>query len=293
MQFGDVGPDVRELQIRLRQARYLALYDTTDSFGEQTRQAVVNFQQDNGISATGVVGQETWDALLPVSHDPTEAEMTNTDVGPWFVGPMHEGFIKELQHRLQQLGIYGGSINGVYDQATSDAISAYRQSIGLPASGVMDERTFVKLKEQTRNPSYSELYDAPPARGDQQQALDERCLSGTVVCVSKQQRLLSLVRDGEVEFTRETRFARPGYDTPVGDYRIWLKNWETVSVIFGERTPMPYAMFFNSDIAIHFSDDFADVGYASGSHGCSQLRDYQAIKWLYDQVEVGTRVIVY
>jgi len=70
-------------------------------------------------------------------------------------------------------------------------------------------------------------------------------------------------------------------------------NKDTVSSIFGERTPMPYAIFYHGNVAIHFSDDFADNGYASGSHGCSQIRDYQAAKWLYEQVKVGDRVVVY
>lgn len=70
-------------------------------------------------------------------------------------------------------------------------------------------------------------------------------------------------------------------------------NKDTVSAIFGERTPMPYAIFYDGNVAIHFSDDFADNGYASGSHGCSQIRDYQAAKWLYEQVKVGDRVVVY
>ena len=70
-------------------------------------------------------------------------------------------------------------------------------------------------------------------------------------------------------------------------------NNETVSVIFGERTPMPYAIFYHGDVAIHFSDNFADIGYEGGSHGCSQLDDYQVAKWLYEQMQVGDRVVVY
>lgn len=56
---------------------------------------------------------------------------------------------------------------------------------------------------------------------------------------------------------------------------------------------MPYAIFYNGDVAIHFSDDFADNGYAGGSHGCSQLKDYQVAKWLYEQMQVGDRIVVY
>lgn len=292
LSFGMESPLVRELQIRLRHARYLALYDATDKFGEQTRAAVVNFQRDNGLPTTGVVGQLTWDALLPKSHEPTQAELTNTDVGPWFTGPMNPGYIMEVQHRLTQIGIYNGPIDGEFDQSTKDAIGVFRTSIGLPASEVMDERTWTNLRGRTRNPGYNELFAAPPM-STLTQDLDPRCMTGKVVCISKDQLRMSLVVDGQVQFTREARFARPGYDSPVGDFRVWYMNNETVSVIFGERTPMPYAIFYHGDVAIHFSDDFADRGYEGGSHGCSQTADYQIAKWLYEQMRVGDRVVVY
>ena len=104
---------------------------------------------------------------------------------------------------------------------------------------------------------------------------------------------MSYVVDGKVHFTREARFSMPGWDSPVGDFRIWYMNSDTVSKIFGERTPMPYAIFYQGNVAIHYSQDFADKGYESGSHGCSQLRDYQVAKWLYEQLKVGDRVVVY
>ena len=292
LSFGMQSPLVRELQVRLRQAKYLAVIDVTDMFGEQTRAAVLNFQRDNGLPTTGLVGQMTWDALLPQSHEPTEAELTNTDVGPWFTGPMHPGFIMEVQHRLAQLGIYQGPVQGAFDQPTKDAIIAFRTSVGLTASDVMDERAWANLRGRTRNPSYAELFTAPPDSTETQD-LDPRCLSGKVVCISKEQLKMSLVVDGQVQFTRPARFARPGYESPVGEFRVWYMNNETVSNIFGERTPMPYAIFYNGDVAIHFSDDFADNGYASGSHGCSQLNDYQVAKWLYEQMQVGDRIVVY
>lgn len=292
MSFGSQSPLVRELQIRLRHARYLALYDATDKFGEQTRAAVVNFQRDNGLPTTGLVGQMTWDALLPKSHEPTAEELSNTDVGPWFTGPSHPGFIMEVQHRLRQLNIYTGAIDGQLSDATVAAIGGFRQSIGLPVSEVMDERTWTNLRGRTRNPSYGELFAAPPM-SDTSQDLDPRCTTGKVVCISKDQLKMSLVVDGQILATREARFAMPGWESPIGDYRIWYMNNDTVSTIFGERTPMPYAIFYNRDVAIHFSDSFADVGYDGGSHGCSQSRDYQFMKWLYEQMKVGDRVVVY
>lgn len=286
------SPQVRELQVRLRQAKYLALYDVDDRFGMLTREAVLKFQRDNGLQATGIVNQQTWDTLLRHTRAPTKAELNNTDVGSWFTAPEQTGYMKELQHRLRQVGLYQGAIDGTFNDDTRKAIEAWRVRIGLPASEVMDERTWTFLIRRTRTPRYAELFDTPPASTGAQE-LDPRCASGKVVCISKQQRTMSYVVDGKVHFTRETRFSMPGWDSPEGEFRIWYMNSDTVSKIFGERTPMPYAIFYDGNVAIHYSQDFADRGYEGGSHGCSQLNDYQTAKWLYEQLKVGDRVVVY
>ena len=286
------GPQVRELQIRLRHAKFLALYDSTELFGGQTQQGVINFQHANGLAATGVVDQATWDALRAKSYDPTPEEMNNTDVGPWYVGPTHEGFIKELQHRFRQLGMYNGAINGFYNDETKAAISTFRTSVGLPAAEVMDERTYNHLLPKTVLPAYNQLYEAPPV-STLTQDLDPRCMTGRVMCISMDQKKMSLVNNGQIVFTREARFGMPGYETERGDFRVWFMKWDTVSTIFGERTPMPYAVFYNRDAAVHFSDAFADTGYEGGSHGCSQTKDYQLAKWFYENIAVGDRVVVY
>jgi lipoprotein-anchoring transpeptidase ErfK/SrfK len=58
---------------------------------------------------------------------------------------------------------------------------------------------------------------------------------------------------------------------------------------------MPYAMFFNGDIAVHYSPTFAASGYypGGGSHGCVNVADLQGVSWLFDQIPVGTLVHVY
>ena len=286
------SPLVRELQVRLRQAKFLAVYDVDDHFDGRTREAVLKFQREVGLRASGIVDGKTWEALAARSRPPTAAELSNTDVGPWFTASTQPGYVKEMQHRLKQVGVYKGAIDGRFDEPTQQAVAAWRVRLGLPASEVMDERSWAPLIRRTRNPRYAELFDAAPASSLSQE-LDPRCASGRVVCISKQQRKMSYVVDGAVRFTREARFARPGWESPEGEFRIWYMNADTVSKIFGERTPMPYAIFYDGNVAIHFSQDFADKGYESGSHGCSQLRDYQVAKWLYEQVKVGDRVVVY
>lgn len=286
------GPQVRELQVRLRHVRQLAVVDVHDRFDALTREAVRKFQRSLGLAATGVVDQSTWDALRLRSPEPTPAELANTDVGPWFTAPSQVGYVKELQHRLRQVRLYAGALDGELNAATRAAVAAWRLRNGLPASEVVDERTWQRLIRRTHNPRYADLFDAPPD-STLTQVLDPRCSVGRVVCISKQQRRLSYVVDGAVHFTREARFAMEGWDSPEGEFRVWYRNSDTVSRIFGERFPMPYAFFYQGNVAVHFSQDFADKGYAGGSHGCSQLRDYQVAKWLYEQVRLGDKVVVY
>jgi peptidoglycan hydrolase-like protein with peptidoglycan-binding domain len=263
-----------------------------DRFSLRTREGVRKFQEDHGLPPTGVVNQATWSLLLSKSRTPTAAELTNTDIGPWFTSPEQHGYLRELQHRLRQLEHYEGPLSGTLDAPTRQAVQAFRASQGLSPSEVMDERAWARLIARTRLPSYKQLFDAPP-RSEMTQELDPRCAEGKVVCISKAQKKMSLVVDGQVLFTREARFSRPGWESPTGVFRIWYMNQDTVSTIFGERTPMPYAIFYDGNVAIHYSDDFAQVGYEGGSHGCSQLRDYQAAKWLFEQVKRGDKVVVY
>lgn len=55
--------DIIELQNRLQQKGYY-LGEIDGIYGEQTREAISNFQLDIGLESTGIVNQETWEYLL-------------------------------------------------------------------------------------------------------------------------------------------------------------------------------------------------------------------------------------
>ena len=56
---------------------------------------------------------------------------------------------------------------------------------------------------------------------------------------------------------------------------------------------MPFAMCFSGGQAVHYSPDFASVGYGGASHGCVNIRDLDGIAALFDEVQVGDAVVVY
>ena len=61
---GDKGSAVKELQKQLLALGYpLPKYGADGDFGKETEAAVKAFQQDNGLTADGVVGKKTWAAL--------------------------------------------------------------------------------------------------------------------------------------------------------------------------------------------------------------------------------------
>ena len=120
--------------------------------------------------------------------------------------------------------------------------------------------------------------------------LDKRCLTGHVLCVDKTTRTIRWVVDGEVHKTMAVRFGAAYTPTREGVFHVGWKSRDHVSTLF--HTPMPFAMFFSGGQAVHYSSDFAARGYAGASHGCVNVRDYEGIRWLFEQVRVGDKVVI-
>jgi hypothetical protein len=128
--------------------------------------------------------------------------------------------------------------------------------------------------------------------------------AGIHICADKTQKLVRWVEDGKVMLTTHVRFGVMDgeHDTPEGSYNVYLKSRDAVSqincvpkVYDGCLAPMPFALFFNGDIAVHFSPTFSAYGYypGGGSHGCVNVRSQEDAIWMFDNTPEGTPVIVY
>jgi|GEM_PF-6592851 len=122
--------------------------------------------------------------------------------------------------------------------------------------------------------------------------LDRRCLTGRVLCIDKSTRTLELVRDGRVELRLAVRLGGDAHPTREGAFRVFWKDRRHVSSLY-RGLPMPYSMFFSGGEAVHYSPEFARVGYVGYSHGCVETSDRAATRALFDRVRVGDRVIVF
>jgi lipoprotein-anchoring transpeptidase ErfK/SrfK len=141
----------------------------------------------------------------------------------------------------------------------------------------------------TRTPTSDELHNRAPkvsAAG-----LDRRCMTGRAICISKRTNSLTWVVDGRARLRMDVRFGSELTPTREGSFSVGWKSRHHVSTIY--HTAMPYAMFFSGGQAVHYSADFAARGYYGASHGCVNVRNLSGISWLFGQVRVGDKVIVY
>ncbi|MEU6708083.1 L,D-transpeptidase family protein [Streptomyces wuyuanensis] len=197
--------------------------------------------------------------------------------------------MREVQARLGQIGWFDGKPSGIYGPRTASAVKGFQRRRGLLATGAIDTVTWQRLIEMTEKPTREELVGKEVKRAKAK--LDERCLSGRVICVSKATRRLSWVIDGRIKVMMDVRFGAQHTPTREGVFNVAWKSRDHVSTIYG--TSMPYAMFFNGGQAVHYSYDFAARGYNGASHGCINVRDKAAIASLFDQVRTGDRVVVH
>lgn len=285
---GDRGEKVRELQHRLFQLAWLP-ERTTGRYDAATRDAVAGFQGKRGIKATGAVDDRTWRRLVGMTRTPTHDEKFNIlRPGPTLLGPGASGDpVRDLQARLKEIAWWYGDVTGTYDAATVEAVRGFQEKRAIPVTGEVDQRTLDRLHAMTSTPSYEAKHNIRPKPG----ALDPRCTTGRALCVDKSRNNLRWVVDGKVVATYDVRFGSDELPTREGAFTVYRKSRDHVSSLY--HTPMPFAMFFSGGQAVHYSPDFAANGYNGASHGCVNVRDYGGIAWLFDQVQVGDKVIVY
>lgn len=292
MKPGDDSEQVRDLQHRLLQLQW---YEglISSSYDEATRLAVEGFQAKRELPATGEVDQVTWDRLVSMTRQPTDDEMHNVlRPGPTLLASGDEGDeVKDLQARLKQLDWYSPKIDGVYGAKTTGAVSGFQGKRKIPVTGEVDQRTLDRLYAMTRKPTSDELNNIVAAPKSSTMTLDDRCLQGRVVCISKSQRKLALVVDGTITMTMDVRFGSELTPTRNGVFSVYWKSRNHVSKLYGSK--MPYALFFSGGQAVHYSSDFAARGYNGSSHGCVNVRDKAKVAALFDAVSEGDKVVVF
>jgi len=165
LQQGDEGDAVTSLQTALKKLNY---YDgpITGFFGPLTEEAVIRFQQAKGLTADGVVGPQTLAALSGGQSTGGQPNNQGSGVpipistgGTTTTGGTSSNALADLQTKLNTLGYYFGSIDGIYGPQTERAIRDFQSANGLNPDGFLGPETQAKL-----NAVYQAKIN-PPANG--------------------------------------------------------------------------------------------------------------------------------
>jgi peptidoglycan hydrolase-like protein with peptidoglycan-binding domain len=223
----------------------------------------------------------------PLAAPPAIIILEQGDTGPK---------VRAFQARLRQIGWFAGDVSDRYGTKTAAAVRGFQAKRGYPVTGTADERTYDKLIAMTRRPTADELANVKPKPPEAKPAsvswdVDERCMTGRVMCISKSTRRLTWVVDGVPQYGFDVRFGSDELPTREGVFSVYLKKVDVISNLY--HTPMPYSMFFSGGQAVHYSSNFARLGYAGASHGCVNVRNKPLLIQLYNEVRIGDKVVVH
>jgi peptidoglycan hydrolase-like protein with peptidoglycan-binding domain len=132
---GSTGNDVRRVQRLLVMVKLLGPSDIDGSFGPRTQAAVTAFQSGAALTADGIVGPATWQAL---PADPNTPQLELGSAG---------AVVSALQKALVTYGGAGtttdpGPIDGDFGPHTDAAVRAYQSQRGVTIDGIVGDETW-------------------------------------------------------------------------------------------------------------------------------------------------------
>lgn len=146
---GDTGIPVRDIQDRLSALGFPSDGDLRGTFGSNTKEAVLAFQQARGLDPDGVVGPDTWRSLY-------EAGYRLGDRLTFLRRPMMRGEdIAELQSRLNSMGFDCGKVDGIFGPVTEKAVIDFQHNRDLAEDGKVGPEVITELRLVTRGSTNS------------------------------------------------------------------------------------------------------------------------------------------
>ena len=140
LKLGSSGTKVRQLQQDLTTLGYYWA-DITGSFGSKTEAAVKNFQEKNNLTADGVAGTKTLNAIDAAVSRSGGSSGSSYDNGTTLRLNSQGSAVSQLQTDLKQLGYYYADITGNFGTKTEAAVKEFQQDKKLTADGIAGYNT--------------------------------------------------------------------------------------------------------------------------------------------------------
>ncbi|MBQ9760467.1 MAG: peptidoglycan-binding protein [Clostridia bacterium] len=163
LQLGDSGSDVRNMQYYI--AYVSQYYDTIPLiaidgvYGESTQAAVRDVQSTFGLPADGIMGEVTWNQLYRAYLgivNTIPLEFVEGRAVPFGGVPLRVGADSESVRLLQEyLNVIAGAYpsipstnpTGYFGPRTQEAVIAFQNEFGLPATGVVNAITWTEIAQ--------------------------------------------------------------------------------------------------------------------------------------------------
>ena len=137
---GDDGEAVRDIQDRLVALGFTTQPDRVGSFGDATFDAVSEFQTKRGLWTDGIVGPDTWRALVSAGFSLGSRILYHR------VPMMRGDDVAELQRQLNSLGFDCGNVDGIFGPDTLRGLLEFQSNRGLAEDGLTGSEVIDELE---------------------------------------------------------------------------------------------------------------------------------------------------
>lgn len=146
---GMTHPDVIVLQQKLKELNFFTEEQCTNYFGDKTEAAVIKFQQSVGLTADGIAGSKTLQAI--------EVKIKQKNLIPEGFTELKLGdtgeLVKQVQQKLKDLKLLAKEPTATFDEDTVEAVKKFQSTNGLEATGIVDKATLIKLNTASTSTS--------------------------------------------------------------------------------------------------------------------------------------------
>lgn len=120
-------------------------YQSNLSRSEGTAQALRNLVELSVVELFGKLTKTPYWVCLGAD---SQSETVKNEISDWYSGMYSDGeIVAYWQQQMRIRGVYSGEVNGQNDEALIDAITAYREAMGLEKSAVVDLGFFTAYLE--------------------------------------------------------------------------------------------------------------------------------------------------
>ena len=127
---GDRGEPVRDIQDRLNALGFKTAADERGIFDLDTGSAVREFQASRGLAVDGIVGSDTWKALVDAGYRLGDRLLYHR------IPMMRGDDVAGLQRALDALGFDAGKVDGIFGPETLAALLDFQRNRQMPEDGI-------------------------------------------------------------------------------------------------------------------------------------------------------------